>query len=100
MFDNKKYITSGVNDRIPQITQLLMWNAIDEARKKTELDYLQVFDLLPEVKDGLLMQKVIHHQEKPQYKNCIYLMCDNPISAKVFCIDDGDHSTMLLANEY
>ena len=34
MFDNKKYITSGVNDRIPQITQLLMWYAIDEARNK------------------------------------------------------------------
>ena len=100
MFDNKRFITSGVSNKIPPITQLLMWNAIDEAKKKTELDYLQVFDLSANTKDGLIMQKVIHHQEKPQYKDCFYLMCDKPISAKVFCIDDGDHSTMLLSKEY
>jgi hypothetical protein len=25
---------------------------------------------------------------------------ENPIAEKVYIIDDGDHSTMLLANEY
>lgn len=100
MFKNDKYITRGINASISVLTQIMIWDMIETARSKTELDYLQVFKLSPETKDGLLMQKIIHTQEQPEYKNCIYIVCDDPITPTIFCIDDEDHSTMLLAKEY
>ena len=94
MFDNPRYLTRGVDESIPLRLQTLLWDLIDLL--PSERDYLQVFWLKPF--GG--MQQVIHTAEEPEYKKVLLFPSDDPISAKVYVIDDGDHSTMLLAEEY
>jgi len=96
MFEGDKYLTAGVDREIPIELQVFMWNCITNL--SVEKDYLQVFEL-SSTETGL--QKIIHRQEQPDYKK-EYLI-DMPFEAvetKIFVIDDGDHSTMLLAEEY
>ena len=95
-FKNQKFITRGVNSEVSLLLQLFMWQCIDEMQVPKE--YLQVFQLTLE--DG--KQKIIHSQEVPEYKREYLLnIADTPLFiGKIFVIDDGDHSTMLLASEY
>ncbi|MBE6851570.1 MAG: hypothetical protein E7504_07570 [Ruminococcus sp.] len=95
MFHNPRYMTRGVQDTIPPELQLLMWNALEAVPKP--VDYFQVFRLSS--LNGI--QCIEHEQEQLPYKR-EYLLptIENPITAKVYIIDDGDHSTMLLAEEY
>ena len=94
MFDNQRYLTSGIEASIPLRLQNLLWNLIDLL--PPERDYLQVFRLEPF--GG--MQQVIHTAEEPEYKKVLLFPSDDPITAKIYVIDDDDHSTMLLAEEY
>ena len=58
-------------------------------------DYLQVF----EISGAHDKVKVIHTQEEPEYRR--EYLWDAPVfCGKIFVIDDGDHSTMLLVEEY
>lgn len=95
MFSNRRYLTRGVQADIPFELQLFMWGCID--RLPEERDYFQVFRL--EVIGGI--QRIHHFSEQPEY-SMEYLLptVTNPITAKVYVIDNGDHSTMLLAEEY
>ena len=79
---------------------LILWEMIEEAQRKLELDYLQIFRLSPTHENGKAMQQIIHIQEQPSYRKTITFPFENPVRAKVFCIDDETHSTMLLAEEY
>lgn len=72
-----------------------MWALI--AQLPEPKDYLQVFRLSVS-DDG--SQHIIHEQEEPEYRKEYDIKIDSPINAKVYVIDDGDHSTMLLAEEY
>ena len=94
MFDNKRYLTRGISTTIPPPLQVLLWNLIDLL--PPERDYLQVFWLKPF--GG--MQQVIHTAEEPEYKKILLFPSDDPITAKVYVIDDDTHTTMLLAEEY
>lgn len=95
MFKNKRFITKGVSSEVNLLLQLFMWKCIEEMPPPK--DYLQVFKLTLE--DG--KQKIIHTQEQPEYKREYLLQTDAPILfEKVFVIDDGTHSTMMLASEY
>ena len=100
MFTNKRYITCGISNAIPEDIQLALWSMIDDFRTSTdiEVDYLQVFRL--SIQNG--KQKIIHRQEEPVYCNEILIaFIWNPVeNAKIFVIDDGEHSTMMLAEEY
>ena len=71
-----------------------MWKAIDNM--KIEKDYLQVFNFTAEKGK----QKIEHIQEVPEYKKKYLLNADTIFIGKIFVIDDDDHSTMLLAEEY
>lgn len=93
MFKNAKYLTRGVQSEIPIELQLFMWSCIESV---PEPDYLQIFRLEP----MKTMQKIIHEQEEPEYRKEYLLKSDAPITAKVYVIGDGEHSTMLLASEY
>lgn len=103
MFDNQRYLTSGVQSTLPQSIVLFLWSLIDElSQSDHKLDHLQVFNLW-EDKDamGNSLQAVRHNQEEPEYTAIYNLYLPNePIHAKVFVIDDTTHSTMLLAEEY
>ncbi len=100
MFQNERYITWGIQSEIPAFTTVILWEMIEEARQKTTLDYLQVFQLYPSHENGMAIQQIIHTQEQPPYKRTVSIPCDTPVRAKIFCIDDETHSTMLLAEEY
>ena len=95
MFQNQRYLTRGVQDTIPPELQLLMWNALEAVPEPK--DYFQILRLF--VLNGI--QCIEHQQEQPPFKR-EYLLptVENPITAKVYIIDDGDHRTMLLAEEY
>ena len=94
-FQNRRFITRGVDSEIDPLLQIFMWQCIDTMPPIK--DYLQVFRLTEE--NG--MQKVIHTQEEPEYKMEYLINSDTPVFiGKVFVIDDKTHSTMLLAEEY
>jgi hypothetical protein len=96
MFEGDKYLTAGVDREIPIELQVFMWNCITNL--SVEKDYLQVFEL-SSTETGL--QKIIHRQEQPDYeKEYLIDMPFEAVETKIFVIDDGDHSTMLLAEEY
>lgn len=94
MFTNKRYLSRGVNNTIPIELQLFMWACIDQLPEPR--DYLQIFDL-EQVGN---MQSITHRSEQPEYRKVYLLPSDDPISEKLYIIDDGDHSTMILASEY
>ena len=45
-------------------------------------------------------QHITHTQEQPPYLYQMDVPCTDAVDAKIFVIDDGTHSTMLLAEEY
>jgi len=94
MFNSNRYITKGVQENISLELQIFMWDCIDNLSEPK--DYLQVFNL--SVVGSL--QRIIHSTEEPEYKKEYLIPSYNPITEKVYLIDDGDHSTMLLAEEY
>lgn len=94
IFNNKRFITNGINTEIEPLLQILMWNLIDQM-PVSKKDYLQVFSLSES--DGKL--KIVHSQEEPEYER-EYVFNLKPITAKIFVIDDGTHSTMLMNFEY
>lgn len=94
MFNNKRYLSRGIDNTIPVELQLFMWGCIDQLPE--ERDYLQVFDF---EKVGM-MQSITHRSEQPEYHKVYLLPYEKPIVEKVYVIDDGYYSTMLLASEY
>ena len=94
-FKNERFHTNGVDTSVSPLLQLFMWRCIDEMPPPK--DHLQVFRCT--IEDG--KQKIVHEQENPVYKTAYLLNADTPIFiGKIFVIDDGDHSTMMLAEEY
>ena len=94
MFDNNRYLTCGVDNAIPIELQLFLWNCVDGLPEPR--DHLQVFDL----KQVGSLQCIAHRSEEPEYHMEYLLPSEHPITEKLYIIDDEDHSTMLLANEY
>lgn len=92
-FQNDRYMTRGVNADIPPELQIFLWSCID--RLPAERDYFQVFKLEPMGE----MQRISHTSEQPEYHMEYMVLSDNPVTAKLYVIDDGDHTTMLLAEE-
>ena len=100
MFNNPRFITKGFQTTIPIETQLILFNLLDSAKHARELDYLQVFDLSIEAHNHLNLQKIVQSQEQPVWDRTVYYPLKNLVSTKIFVIDDGDHHTFLLADEY
>ena len=97
MFENNKgrYLTRGVDAEIPLDIQIFMWEAVDNMPEPK--DYLQVFNL--SVENGL--QVIKHTSEQPKFEmTYILTTLTKAVTSKVYIIDDGDHCTMLLAEEY
>jgi hypothetical protein len=103
MFNKEnRYLTRGIQAEIDPVLQLYMWGMIDDFKLNEDIkqDYLQVFRLKKE--DNKIF--VTHSQEEPDYKNTCIILNTTGIELdsdkKIFVIDDGDYSTMLLAEEY
>ena len=95
MFQNDKYLTRGVSQTIPGWLVILLWHLIAAMQTESK-DYLQVFRL-QKTGQG---QRITHTQEQPPYSKELFVPCTDAVNAKLFVIDDGTHSTMLLAEEY
>ena len=95
MFQNDKYLTRGVSQTIPNWLIILLWHLIGIMQTESK-DYLQVFQL-QKTGQG---QRITHTQEQPPYSKELFVPCTDAVNAKLFVIDDGTHSTMLLAEEY
>lgn len=96
MFEKSKgrYLTRGVDAEIPLYLQMFLWDAVDNMPQPK--DYLQVFRLSEE--NGL---QIVHHtSEQPQFEMTYIAEAKKLVTAKVYIIDDGEHCTMLLAEEY
>lgn len=104
MFEaNNRYITCGIDERLPQELQRLIWTSVDMRvlLANEKIDYLQVFTF-KKIDDEIL---ALHHeQEQPPLLNVHYTNYrpdyEEILHEKIFVIDDGDHSTMLFAYEY
>ena len=94
VFDNNRYLTCGVDHIIPLELQLFLWNCVDELPEPR--DHLQIFDL---ERVGS-MQSITHRSEEPEYQKDYIMPSNSPVIAKIYVIDDGTQSTMLLAEEY
>lgn len=96
MFEKSKgrYLTRGVDAEIPLYLQVFLWECMD--RMPEPKDYLQVFRLSGD--HGL--QVVYHTAEQPQFAMTYFVLAEKSITAKVYIMDDGEHCTMLLAEEY
>lgn len=62
MFNGKRFVTSGIAEKVPLELQVIMWDMVDAMDDPK--DYLQVFDLSAE--NG--KQKIVHSQEQPEYE--------------------------------
>ena len=86
-------------DTIPAGVQVFLWSLLDEliAKMAEELDYLQVFELSGENGN----QIIIHRQENPPYQ-AVYQFhkVKKALQYKIYVIDDAEHCTMLLNDEY
>ena len=91
----KRFITSGIAARIPVWLQNLLWHLRD-AMQVEQRDYLQVF-ALTRSKDA---QTIIHTQEQPNYRKVLVVPAADAVTEKIYIIEDPDHVTMLLAEEY
>ena len=94
MFDNKRYLTCIVDSTISLELQIFLWTCVD--RLPESRNHLQIFDLMPVG----CMQGITHRSEEPEYRMEYLIPSDAPITEKLYIIDDGEHSTMLLASEY
>jgi len=94
MFTDNRYLTCVVDSTIPLEMQVFLWDCVDHM--PAPKDYLQVFELSPVGK----MQSIVHSSEEPEYRKVYLIPSDAPITEKIYIIDDGEHSTMLLAEEY
>ncbi len=96
MFENDRYITRGIAEEVNVEMQIFLWSLIDGL--SVTKDYLQIFEI-SNMDDGVV--RVVHKQEIPHYKKVYFLdIQSTPSTYKVFVIDSGTYSTMMLASEY
>lgn len=98
---NNRYVTRGVNEEVDIRLQLIVWSMIDKLKDKgnIEVDYLQIFKLR---KQGDLIV-IEHSQEEPKYKEIYSLELEDvelDSKKKIYVIDSGEYSTILLPEEY
>ena len=90
-----RVVTTNCDSRVPLSTQLAMWWMYDNTGAE-ERDYFHVFELT--AKEGC--QEIFHYQEQPEWKETLISFTDEAVTEKVYIINDGDHETMLLAEDY
>lgn len=98
---NNRYVTRGVNEEVDIRLQLIMWSMIDKLKDEgnIELDYLQVFNLRKKGNKVIIEQS----QEVPEYKVSYTIEIEDieiGNENKIYVIDSGEYSTMLLPSEY
>ncbi len=99
MFENDRYITRGIQSRIPDHLIRTMWNIIDMVPAEHR-DYLQIFEL-DIIGNGSARTQIIKHwQEEPEYYSpIVYIPYGEFFKGEIFVIDDGPNSVMCFPDE-
>jgi ABC-type dipeptide/oligopeptide/nickel transport system ATPase subunit len=101
MFNKEnRYVTKGVNENLDIRLQIMIWNLINELKEQIEVDYLQVFNISQINKSRI---KITQEQEVPEYKAEYEIERKDftlESDVKIYVIDDGEYSTMILEEEY
>lgn len=95
---NNTYITIGIKQFIKEDLQMLLLSLYNNL--EDEKDYLQIFYLSKEIRQGKVFQRIVHKQEVPEYKMEYMIEDDDAVDAKVFLIEEGEYLVMMLADEY
>lgn len=99
VFERKRYITKGVAETISPRLHNILWYIID-IMDVSPKDYLQIFKLDQIYVNRDFMQRITHIQKQPEYKKEHIINFKEVINEKIYIIDNGDYSTMLLTYEY
>lgn len=101
-FSGSRYVTSGVADNFPIELQAALFSAVEQMREKVsgQLDYLQVFNIVTEFRGQKKFLHIYHMQECPEAKLEYFIPTDVEVNGRAYMIDDVDHITLLLAEEY
>lgn len=101
-FSGNRYVTKGVAENFPVELQAALFSAVEQMREKVsgQLDYLQVFEIVTEVKGQKKFLHIYHMQECPEAKLEYFIPTDVEVNCRAYMIDDVDHITLLLAEEY
>lgn len=100
--EDQRFLTPGIKEGVPLKVQVLLWHLIDDS--DWQMDYLQIFELYKVNHTNKLI--IIHRQEEPEQKRKVSFQLDKyakelqALPSKIWVIDDGDHQTMLLPEEY
>lgn len=102
MFGIKRYATRGVANEIGLDIQMALWTLIDKRKETGKIDYLQIFELSIERRDGKQLQKIVHRQEVPSMRDEYLInVISEPMDTKIWVIDsDGQYCTMMFPSEY
>jgi prophage antirepressor-like protein len=84
---------------VPKDLQQLLWKLVD-TMNVTNKDYMQLFNVSTIDEFGIYKLIIRHSQEVPNYVKEHLLLTTSKLNEKIYVIDDGSHSTMLLAEEY
>lgn len=96
MFEKRKYLTRGIKEQLTIPLQITLWKMIDNLA--LEKDYLQIFELT-QISDTQI--HILHNQEVPVFTSELTVNGNIPKEKlKIYVIDDGEYSTMLLSEEY
>ena len=101
-FSGSRYVTKGVAENFPMELQTALFSAIERMSEKVcgQLDYLQVFEIATEFKGQKKFLHIYHMQECPEAKLEYFIPTDTEVNGRAYMIDDVDHITLLLAEEY
>lgn len=102
MFDNKRYITRGIDSVVPLSIQVIIWQMIDNLiGKKNNIDYLQKFKVTCSNK----FIRIEQSSTKPKYESTFEFhtvsvgMDDTEQTYTIWVMDDGECSLMMFPNE-
>lgn len=94
----KRYISKDINEEIPKELIAEIWSMIDDM--KVDKDYCQVF----KITNTFGQMTIVHTQDNPEYRQIrkikLSAQLQLPIAMKIYVIDDGTHSTMILMDKY
>ncbi|WP_440697289.1 DUF960 family protein [Bacillus subtilis] len=96
----QRYVTRAIVDGVNLDLQLILWNIMDNvvAKRKDQLDYLQVFNISVKEKDI----KIINRQEQPFIEE-EFLIGKSTFAIQnktVWIIDEREKQIMLFPSDY
>ena len=90
-----RYITRGIQLTLPVELVMLIWQWLDE-KMPVEKDYLQVINIAK----GASGTEVTISQEVPEYERKYVVSIELQEDYKLFCVEEADYQTLMLADEY